>query len=60
MLYQLQTGRDHEQYMDNHQLMAKAGWRVHLSAHQTLAVVFTCTNVTVSQHLSVAGTQHLV
>ncbi|GIU30836.1 two-component sensor histidine kinase [Shewanella hafniensis] len=32
MLYQLQTGRDHEQYMDNHQLMAKAGWRVHILA----------------------------
>ncbi|MCU8022976.1 MULTISPECIES: ATP-binding protein [unclassified Shewanella] len=32
MLYQLQTGTDHEQYMDIHQSMAKAGWRVHILA----------------------------
>ncbi|RBP77451.1 two-component system C4-dicarboxylate transport sensor histidine kinase DctB [Shewanella putrefaciens] len=32
MIYQLQTGTDHEQYMDIHQSMAKAGWRVHILA----------------------------
>lgn len=32
MLYQLQTGTDHEQYMDIHQSMAKAGWQVHILA----------------------------
>lgn len=32
MLYQLQTGTNHEQYMDIHQSMAKAGWRVHILA----------------------------
>ncbi|MGL4711751.1 MAG: sensor histidine kinase, partial [Shewanella sp.] len=32
MLYHLQTGTGHEQYMDIHQSMAKAGWQVHILA----------------------------
>lgn len=32
MIYQLQTGNKHEQYMDNHQQMSKAGWQVHIFA----------------------------
>ncbi|GIU04644.1 sensor histidine kinase [Shewanella morhuae] len=32
IIYQLQTGKDREQYMDNHQQMSKAGWRVHIFA----------------------------